>query len=201
MMKFPLRTVATFVAALSCLSVCPSLYAGNAALEVSTPPAPQPVETATIPGPLRSFLRMAAVSQKVPASEVMPLLARNIFMQGYQRGNPTEYPLPRGRSVQQAREPQIPAGAANTIHVANCDDAGTLVQILGYRLREGCGQKNVSLETAQPERAFLTIDSGFPLVELEEALQKGAPFTYSFPATRVSVLYKESDWLALRAGE
>ena len=94
-----------------------------------------------IPGPLRSFMRLAAISQKVRQEDVLPLLARNVFMQGYQRGTPTEYLLLLDRYVQQARELQILAGTTNTIRVANCDDAGTLVQILGYRLREGCGQK------------------------------------------------------------
>lgn len=197
-MKFPLRTVATFVVAFSCLSVCPSLCAASG---VPTTPAPPSVETATIPGPLRSFLRMAAVSQKVPAPDVMPLLARNIFMQGYQRGNPTEYLLLLGRYVQQARELQILAGSTNAIHVSNCDDAGTLVQILGYRLREGCGSKNFFLETANPERAFLTIDSGFPLTDLEEALQKGVAFDYPYAPSRVPVLFKESDWTTLSAGQ
>ena len=61
-------------------------------------------------------------------------------------------------------------------------------------------QKNFTLETANPERAFLTIDSGFPLVELEEALQKGTPFSYSYPATRVPALFHESDWNGLSTG-
>lgn len=87
------------------------------------------------------------------------------------------------------------------IHIANCDDAGTLVQILGYRVREGCGSKNFYLETANPEKAFLTIDSGFPLTELEEALQKGTPFNYPYAPSRIPMLFKESDWLALNAGQ
>ena len=74
----------------------------------------------------------------------------------------------------------------------NCDDAGTLVQILGYRLREGCGSKTFFLETANPERAFLTIDSGFPLTELEESLQKGVPFVYPYAPSQVPVMFKES---------
>src|SRR6266699_3561378 len=39
-----------------------------------------------IPGPLRSFLRMAAISQKVSPEEVMPLLARNVVVNGFQGG-------------------------------------------------------------------------------------------------------------------
>jgi hypothetical protein len=150
-----------------------------------------------IPGPLRSFLRMAGISQKVSKDDVLALLSRNVYLRGYQQNSPTEFLILIDRYVNQARELQVLAGASSTIRVAGCDDAGTLVQILGYRLREGCGQKNFTLETANPERAFLTIDSGFPLVELEEALQKGVPFTYPYPVSRVPVLFHEGDWIGL----
>jgi hypothetical protein len=50
------------------------------------------------------------------------------------------------------------------------------------------------LETADPQRAFLTIDSGFPLPDLEESLQEGRAFTYSFSASRVPALPVEIDW-------
>ncbi len=146
-------------------------------------------------------MRMAAISQKVTPEDVLPLLSRNVFMQGYQRGTPTEFLLLLGRYVQQARELQILAGTKFTIRVDNCDDAGTLVQILGYRLREGCGSKTFFLETANPERAFLTIDSGFPLTELEESLQKGVPFVYPYAPSQVPVLFREADWTTLSAGQ
>ena len=210
MIKCPLRTLAILTAVSLWLCVCSSAYSGNAVYAASLnlsettatgTPAPMPVETAIVPGPLRSFLRMAAISQKVSPEDVLPLLARNVFMQGYQRGTPTEFLLLLDRYVQQARELQILAGTDNTIRVANCDDAGTLVQILGYRLREGCGTKNFFLETANPERAFLTIDSGFPLTELEEALQKGTPFVYPYAPSRVPVLFRENDWTTLSTGQ
>jgi hypothetical protein len=205
-MKVPLRNSAAFPGFLFCVLACLCAYSGNLAQAASSSAADQaaasqPVETAVIPGPLRSFERMAAISQKVSAEDVLPLLARNIFMQGYQRGTPTEFLYLLDHYIQQARELQILAGPGNTIHVTNCDDAGTLVQILGYRLREACGQKNFFLETANPDRAFLTIDSGFPLTELEEALQKGIPFTYAYAPTRVPVLFKESDWTTLSVGQ
>jgi hypothetical protein len=190
MIKFHLRTFVLSIAASSLLSI-----------PASAVPVPATVETATVPGPLRSFLRMAAVSQKVSPADVLPLVARNVFMQGYQRGTPTEFLLLLDRYIQQARELQILAGSANTIQVSNCDDAGTLVQILGYRVREGCGTKNFFLETANPERAFLTIDSGFPLTELEESLQKGVPFSYPYAPSRVPVLFHESDWTTLSTGQ
>ena len=161
-----------------------------------TAPATPTVHMTSIPGPLRSFMRMAAISQKVAPDDVLPLLARNVYMQGYQQNTPTEYLILLDRYVQQARELQILAGSSKTIRVRSCDDAGTLVQILGYRI-QGCGEKTVFLETANPERAFLTIDSGFPLTELETALQEGTPFTYAYPATRVPVLFEEADWINL----
>jgi hypothetical protein len=140
---------------------------------------------------------MAGISQKVSKDDVLALLARNVYLRGYQQKSPTEFLILIDRYVNQARELQVLAGPSSTIRIAGCDDAGTLVQILGYRLRAGCGQKNFTLETANPERAFLTIDSGFPLVELEEALQKGIPFTYPYPASRVPALFHESDWIGL----
>ena len=47
------------------------------------------------------------------------------------------------------------------------------------------------------ERAFLTTDSGFPLTELEECLQKGRPFSYDFPNTPVPVMFTEKTWTGL----
>jgi len=211
--KSPLRPFASLIAGL--LWLCVSSFASNrdAVKEItasvvtdsnsgrSKTSASTPVNSAVIPGPLRSFLRMAGISQKIGPDDVLPLLARNVYMQGYQTGKPTEFLILLDRYVDQARELQILAGPSSTIRVEGCNDAGTLVHILGYRVQGGCGQKNVTLETADPERAFLTIDSGFPLVDLEESLQKGTPFLYPFPATRVPVLLKESDWIALNANK
>jgi hypothetical protein len=137
---------------------------------------------------------MAGISQKSSPDDVLPLLSRTVYIQG---NTQTEFLVLLDRYVHQARELQQLAGPSGTLRVADCGDAGALIQILGYRVRQGCGQKEVVLETANPERAFLTIDSGFPLSELEEALQKGVPFTYPFPATRVPVLLTKSDWIAL----
>ena len=97
------------------------------------------------------------------------------------------------------RELEILAGTSGVIHLANCDEAGPLLQILGYRLRQGCGHKGSVLITAEPERAFLTSDSGFPLTDLEEALENNTPFTYAFHASQVPVLFKETDWTRLAA--
>jgi hypothetical protein len=169
---------------------------GSSELLATDVAAPQR-DSVIIPGPLRSFLRMAGISQKVSKDDVLALLARNVYLRGYQQKSPTEFLILIDRYVNQARELQVLAGPSSTIRITGCDDAGTLVQILGYRLKAGCGQKNFTLETANPERAFLTIDSGFPLVELEEALQKGIPFTYPYAISRVPALFHESDWIGL----
>ena len=197
-MKAPVRRFAVLVAGLMCLYVSHSVYANppqatpsSAQSNVSPPPGNYVV----IPGPLRSFLRMAGISQKVSPEDVLPLLARNAYLQGYESGRETEFLILLDRYVHQARELQALANAnGGTIRVANCEEAISLIQVLGYRLRENCGQKNAFLSTANPERAFLTIDSGFPLTNLEEALQKGTTFSYAFPSTQVPVMFNESEW-------
>src|SRR6516164_6241421 len=155
-------------------------------------------ETVTIPGPLRSFLRMAGISQQVPPQDVLPLLARNVLIHGYQGWQdnpaPTEFLVLLSRYVEQARELTKLAGADGVIRVSNCDQAPPLLRILGYRFRRGCG---TALEAANPERAFLTIDAGFPLVDLEEDLHVGKPFIYPFPSSPVPVLFRESDWTSI----
>ena len=64
-----------------------------------------------IPGPQRSFLRMAGISQKADPEEAVPLLARNIYVQGYvgwqDQGRPTEFLVLLGRYVNQAEEYQV----------------------------------------------------------------------------------------------
>jgi hypothetical protein len=153
-----------------------------------------------IPGPLRSFLRMAGISQKISPEEVVPLLAHNVFAQGYEGsrdgGRPTEFLILLSRYVHQARE-LAALSPDGSIHVSNCEDAKPLLHVLGYKVRQDCGKSNTSLMTADPERAFLTIDSGFPLPALEETLQGGKPFTYPFPASRVPVIFTERDWTVL----
>jgi hypothetical protein len=149
----------------------------------------------SIPGPLRSFLRMAGISQGIRRDEVIPLLTRNVYTQGFGiSGRPTEYLILLSRYVEQARELRNLAGADGVIHVSNCDDVTPLLHILGYRPRPNCGQADSSLQTEDPEKAFVTIDSGFPLAELEATLQGGPPFHYAFSSTSVPILFNESDW-------
>jgi hypothetical protein len=190
-----------------CLSVSVCNAASNSSSDTSTttvqsPEVPKPVAASTaivtIPGPLRSFLRMAGISQKISAEEVLPLLARNVAVEGYQgrkdsKGRPTEFLILLKRYVEQARQLVTLAGPEGVIRVSSCDQADPLLSVLGYRMRQGCG-KDASLETAEAERAFLTIDSGFPLAELEATLQGGKPFVYPFPASQVPVLFSSADW-------
>ena len=148
-----------------------------------------------IPGPLRSFLRMAGISQKITPEEVLPLLSRNVFMQGYEGSKrQTEFLILLRRYVAQSKELSALAATDGMIRVLNCDDANPLLHILGYRVRPNCGDPGTSLQTADPERAFLTIDSGFPLPELEEALQGGKPFVYPYAASAVPVIFTSRDW-------
>lgn len=204
-MKRLLRRPALLTIGLICLFVCPLVAWTQTSSSQRRPSRNTPVgrsvsraaDGVVIPGPLRSFERMAGISQKIPSDEVLPLLARNVFMQGYNQKKPTEFLLLLDRYVQQARELQILAGSSRVIHVRGCGDVGTLLQILGYRVVGNCQDKSLTLATSNPDRAFLTIDSGFPLLTLEESLQKGVEFNYTFPATRVPVLLREADWLSL----
>jgi len=166
----------------------------SASPQSSAPHDSMPGEEVTIPGPLRSFLRMAAISQKIAPEEVLPLLARNVVMSGYQSGKPTEFLVLVNWYLDQARELQALAGPGQVIHVSNCDDSNRLLVILGYRLQQSCGPDE-ALETSDANRAFLTIDSGFPLADLEEALREGKPFDTPYASTKVPVLYKSSDWV------
>ncbi len=159
--------------------------------------APRPVASEfMIPGPLRSFLRMAGISQKVRPEEVLPLLSRNVFTQGYEGSSrPTEFLILLRRYVVQAKElSSLASSSGMVLRVTNCDDAKVLLRILGYRTRANCGQPETALQTEDPERAFLAIDSGFPLPELEAALQGGKPFEYEYSSSHVPVLFTESDW-------
>ena len=100
-----------------------------------------PENTVVIPGPLRSFLRMAGISQQIAPEQVLPLVARNAFSTGYVNGVPTEYLRLLDRYLHQARELQMLAGSNGEIKVSNCAEAEQLLSILGYHARPGCGQQ------------------------------------------------------------
>ena len=158
---------------------------------------PAPAETAEIPGPLRSFLRMAGISQEIGPPDVLPMLARNVSVWGYENGRETEFLRLIVRYVHMARELRRMAGPDGTLHVTNCTDAVRLVHVLGYEFQKPCGQKDAYLTTADAGRAFLTVDSGFPLTQLEQDLQNGTPFSYAFPATVVPVVGSKRVWASI----
>jgi hypothetical protein len=167
--------------------------------------AAQSLPTIEIPGPLSSFARMAAVSQDVTAADLLPALARIVVTNGYQASTsgealePTEYMKLLTRYVSQARELARLAGREQVINIESCESpqAADLLRILGYRMRGACGGE-VVLETVNATRAFLTIDSGFPLAELEQALRTNRAFAYEFKPTRAPVLYGPDYWLTAR---
>jgi hypothetical protein len=158
-----------------------------------------------IPGPFHSFARMAAVSQEISLRELLAGVARNVITNGYQASSSnegldqTEYLKLLVRYLSQARELDKFAGAAKVIRVETCESRETadLLRILGYRMRGACGGDLV-LETVNATRAFLTIDSGFPLAELEQALRTNRPFSYEYQRTSVPVLYGPDYWLEAR---
>jgi hypothetical protein len=158
---------------------------------------PAPVETVEIPGPLRSFLRMAGISQEIGPPDVLPMLARNVSVWGYENGRETEFLRLIVRYVHMARELRRMAGPDGNLHVANCDEAVRLVHVLGYAFEKPCGQKDAYLTTADAGRAFLTVDSGFPLTQLEQDLQNGTPFSDSFPATPVPMVGSKRVWASI----
>ncbi len=171
---------------------------GSAASSPSASSPSKETPEITIPGPLRSFLRMAALSQKVSPREVLPLLSRNIVIHGYhgtqdKPGKATEYLVLLKRYMDQARELQALAGQAGVIRVADCSQAKPLLAIIGYQLNSPCG-RTVSVETEDPERAFITIDSGFPLADLEETLRGGKPFEYPYTSSKVPTVLTETHW-------
>jgi hypothetical protein len=166
-----------------------------------------PLRTATspnyieIPGPLRSFARMAALSPDVSPADLLPALARNVITTGYRATTAnealeqTEYLKLVIRYLSQARELERLAGTSKTLRIVMCESPATadLLRVIGYRMRGGCGSDLV-LETVNASRAFLTTDSGFPLADLEQALRTNRPFTLDYQPTRVPILYSSDYW-------
>jgi len=161
-----------------------------------------------IPGPLRSFGRMAAVSGDAQPDDLLPALARNVVTNGFQAAHSnealeqTEYLKLVHRYISQAREIEKLAGPDKIVKIETCDspNAGELLRILGFRMRGGCGSE-VVLETVNATRAFLTTDSGFPLPALEQALRTNRPFTYDYHPARLPVLFGPDYWLSAKEKE
>jgi len=178
---------------------------GAAIPEAKPRTAGQEWTTIDIPGPMRSFNRMAALSPDLPTDEILPALARNVVTNGYQAANSaegleqTEFLKLVVRYLTQARELAKLAGEARKIQIDQCESAltGDLLKVLGYRMRGACGAE-VVLETVNASRAFLTIDSGFPLAELETALRSNRPFSYAYASTSVPILYNAEYWLGAK---
>jgi hypothetical protein len=172
----------------------------------TAPPASKQI--VSIPGPLRSFARMAALSPDLNPDELMTALARNIVNNGYQATSTnealeqTEYLKLIIRYLSQAREVQKLAGADGAVKIDTCESSQTaeLLRVLGYRMRGGCGSE-VVLETVNATRAFLTIDSGFPLAELEQSLRTNRPFVYDYRPTEAPLLYGADYWLTTKDRE
>ncbi len=162
----------------------------------------EPWPTTPIPGPLRSFARMAAISPDALPEEILPALARNVVTNGYEASHSnealeqTEYLKLVHRYLSQARELDKLA-EDKVIRIASCDapNVADLIRILGFRMRGGCGSE-VVLETVNAARAFLTTDSGFPVDKLEEALRTNRPFTYDYHPTMAPVLFGPEYWTA-----
>jgi hypothetical protein len=175
------------------------LLGGNGKRPASTPTETLP--TVPIPGPLRSFARMAAIAGDSSPDDVLPALARNVVTNGYQASHsnealePTEYLKLVHRYLSQANELEKLAGESKIVKIENCESpaVGELLRILGFRIRGGCGS-DVVLETVNAARAFLTTDSGFPINQLEEALRTNRPFAYDYHPAAVSVLFSPDFW-------
>jgi hypothetical protein len=170
------------------------------------PPSSAPAakdRTVSIPGPMRSFARMAAISPDARPEDILPALARNVVTNGYEASHSnealeqTEYLKLVHRYLSQARELDKLAGDQKVIKVPSCDapNVADLLRILGFRMRGGCGSE-VVLETVNAPRAFLTTDSGFPVNKLEEALRTNRPFTYDFHPAMVPVLFGPDYWMS-----
>jgi hypothetical protein len=179
-------------------------YAAAGGKDLALPPVRTvaPPNTIDIPGPLRSFARMAALSPDVSPTDVLPALARNIITNGYRATTAnealeqTEYLKLVIRYLSQARELERLAGPTKTLRIDMCESPATadLLRLIGFRMRGGCGSDLV-LETVNASRAFLTTDSGFPVADLELALRTNRPFTLDYQPTRVPILYTTDYWL------
>lgn len=183
-------------------------YSGQSLSIPAAKPKGEPLATVEVPGPLRSFARMAALSPDLAVDDLLPALARNVVTNGYQASSSsealdqTEYLKLVVRYLSQARELAKLTGDNKHLRVETCESSqtGDLLKVLGYRMRGGCGSE-VVLETVNATRAFLTIDSGFPLAELEVALRTNRPFDYNYSPTRVPVLYGPDYWLSAKEKE
>ena len=173
----------------------------ESALEEEAQAGGLPIGWVEVPGLDNSFRRMAALSTDQNVYELLPALARNVSTSGYRssRGTgtleQTEYMKLLLQYLSQARELQQFAGANETINVPACESQETaqILKILGFRLRNDCGPQAV-LETVNPSRAFLSMDSAFPLADLELAYQREEPFALPYKSAMLPVIFGPDYW-------
>ena len=129
------------------------------ALTIGKPAASEAWPTAPIPGPIRSFARMAAVAPDALPQDILPALAHNVITNGYEasHGNEaleqTEYLKLVHRYLSQAHELEKLAGETRIIEIKSCDapNVADLLRVLGFRMRGACGSE-VVLETVNAAR-------------------------------------------------
>src|SRR5579875_3705412 len=175
------------------------------AAELKAPSKAKPQENRTqaesfivIPGPLRSFLRMAGISAEAPRDEVLPDFGHFVETYGYggskaRSPQRTEAMILFDHYFAQAEELAKIAGPSDRIHFSTCEEAKPLLRILGYRLRGRCGGSQ-EIEVDDPAKAFVTVDSGFPLADLQEDLLDRKPFTMHYRSTRLPLIFSARDW-------
>ena len=124
-MRFPRLQI--FRATCLCFSICYLLQSISLAESGTRSPGTNAsraeADSIEIPGPLRSFLRMAGISQEVAPDQVLSMLARNVSLYGYSGGSQKEYLILLDRYVHQAREIERLADSQGVIHVSGCIDA------------------------------------------------------------------------------
>jgi len=91
----------------------PGLPAGDASLTATQ---------TLIPGPLRSFQRMAGISSKAAPEEILTLLAHEMNTRGYVGTRPSEYLIQLRLYLQQARDLATFAGPEGVIRISGCKD-------------------------------------------------------------------------------
>lgn len=193
------RVVLSLIFLLVCLACArPALcQSAPAAAQSASSDAPG-TQYITTPGPLRSFLRMAGISQKATPDEVLPLFGHFVETYGYEGSKerspkPTEALTLFKRYFVQANTLASLAGSAGVLQFETCDEARQLIADLGYKLANGC-DKNPTIEVDDSEKAFITVDSGFPLADLQEDLRTGKAFSIPYASARLPLIYSKRDW-------
>ena len=174
----------------------------------SPPAAAAEARTAPIPGPLRSFARMAAISSDSSPEEILPALARNVVTNGYQASHSndaleqTEYLKLVHRYLTQARELDKLAGEGKVIKIENCESRQCRGAAPHSRLphaRRLRVAKSCSKPSTRRARSSLPIPDS-RVNDLEQALRTNRPFTYDYHATSVPVLFGPEYWMRILEG-